>query len=355
MSVKEFSNKEDEIEIRLYDVLKFLKGSYKYVIRGIIIFFIIGTLYAFSKHNEYTAEVKVMPELKTSAGAGGLGDLKSLAGLAGINFDNLGGASEAIRPDLYPNIVQSIPFCLYLLRQPTTTTDMHNSQTLQNYLVTQDENIIINFYKKILSNDVNEPTLSINKTTVPTLQLTRKQEELTKNINERINANIDKKSGIITITCQMPDAIVAATAAQQTLDYITTYVTNYRTNKSRKQANFLARQVENSRKRYELAELNLSRYRDQNRNLFLSTAKIEEQRLQSDYTLAQTVYNDLSKQLEQARIKVQDEAPIFQILEPAQVPLRKSGPKRLIIIAGFSIFGLIFGLITFFIRQLAKR
>jgi uncharacterized protein involved in exopolysaccharide biosynthesis len=173
--------------------------------------------------------------------------------------------------------------------------------------------------------------------------LTKKQEELSKKVSKRVSATIDKKSGIVTITSQMPDPVVAATTANQTLNYLTTYVTNYRTGKSRKQVQFLSQQVNNARHRYQAAEFALSSYRDRNRSLFLETAKIEEQRLQADYLLAQTVYNDLSKQLEQARIKVQEESPVFQILEPAQVPLLKSGPKRTLIILAFAAIGGILG------------
>ena len=51
-----------------------------------------------------------------------------------------------------------------------------------------------------------------------------------------------------------------------------------------------------------------------------------------------------------AKIKVQEETPVFKTLEPAQVPLKKSGPKRTMIMAGFAIVGI---LLTLFL-QLVK-
>jgi hypothetical protein len=39
-----------------------------------------------------------------------MGNLGSLAGLAGLNLDNPAG--DAIRPDLYPEVLQSVPFAL---------------------------------------------------------------------------------------------------------------------------------------------------------------------------------------------------------------------------------------------------
>lgn len=78
---------------------------------------LVGLIWAFSVPNQYTAQVVLMPELSTKNVAG-LGGLGSLAGLAGINLDNLTVGTDALRPDLYPNIVQSVPFVLYLLQQP---------------------------------------------------------------------------------------------------------------------------------------------------------------------------------------------------------------------------------------------
>lgn len=344
---------EDTLEIRLDIVLQFLKQSRKRVSIWGGSFFVLGILFAMSKQNEYTAIVKVMPELKTSAAAstGGLGDLKSLAGLAGINLGSLGGTSEAIRPDLYPDIIKSIPLSLYLLKQSVLPIDAKKTETLEDYFIANERKGFIGF----ISGFFREPAEKQERDHILTqpnlpLKLTQQQERLCKIINERVLAEMDKKSGIITITAEMPDPIISATVARQTLDYLTNYVTSYRTGKARKQVQFLADQVKGARQRYELSELELSAYRDKNRNVFLNTAKIEEQRMQADYLLAQGVYSDLSKQLEQAKIKVEEESPVFQVLEPARVPIKKSGPKRTMIIGGVFLVGIIIGLLISLIR-----
>ena len=339
----------DEIEIRLSDIVRFLKDSRRTVLFWMIAFLLLGLVYAFLKHDQYTATVRVMPELKGGAGGGGLGDLRSLAGLAGVNLDNA-GAPEAIRPDLYPDIVQSIPFTLYLLNQPVTPSETKRTSSLQDYLTELARNSPVG---RLMGGQKEE--LVSDVTATGTVRLTPTQEGLSKQLNQRVKADIDKKSGIITITALMPDPTVAALVAQQTLNYLTNYVTNYRTGKARKQVQFLNKQVGQARQRYQAAEYSVSSYRDRNRSLFSNVAKIEEQRLQADYLLAQTVYNYLSKQLEQARIKVQDEAPVFQVLEPARVPLQKSGPNRLAIVIGFAVMGAIFGLAIMFVRRVVNR
>jgi uncharacterized protein involved in exopolysaccharide biosynthesis len=351
--------KGDEIEIRLSDILRFLKDSRQTVIRWTLIAFVIGVLYVSFQPNQYTSYVKVMPELQTR-GSSSLGNLGALAGLAGISLDAGASGLDAIRPDLYPSMLQSSPFGLYMLKQPVRVDNQ--TYTVESYLKLAGQNSLSNRVSSALfgwlSSDDESPTKSVKEPTrnpSQPLVLSQTQEGLVQDMIRRVQAEIDKKTGVITITVKMPDPVVAATVARLSLDYLTNYVTNYRTGKSRQQVTFLDKQVANARRRYEAAEYMLSAYRDRNRSVFLNTAKIEEQRLQADYLLAQTVYNDLSKQLEQARIKVQEEAPVFQLLEPARVPVNKSEPKRTITALGFAIFGAIIGLVIFFVRWLIRR
>jgi uncharacterized protein involved in exopolysaccharide biosynthesis len=137
----------------------------------------------------------------------------------------------------------------------------------------------------------------------------------------------------------MPDPVIAASTVKIAAEYLRKYVTNYRTDKSRSQVKFLSNQVSESKARYQAAEVAVAGYKDRNRFLIMNTAKVEEQRLIADFMLAQQVYNDLSKQYEQAKIRVEEETPVLKILEPAKVPKKRSEPKRTMIVIGFGILG----------------
>lgn len=339
---------DDAIEIRLSDVGRFLKTSWPTVAGWGLAFLLVGVLYAFGKATNYTATVRVMPELKSAPGTGGMGDLKSLAGLAGVSIDNV-NAPEAIRPDLYPDIVASVPFALHLLAQPVVPAERRNAQRLQDYLLDRQR---ASWRGRLLGGwDETAPAA----TPGVRLRLSAVQANLVGYLANRVTAVIDRRSGIITITATLPDPAVAGQVAEHALAHLTRYVTNYRTGKARQQVRFLETQVANARRRYQGAEYALSRYRDLNRSLYLNTAKIEEQRLQSDYLLAQTVYGDLSKQLEQARIKVQEEAPVFEVLEPAHLPLPKSGPAWWVLAAAGAGLGLGVGLGIALLRWIGRR
>ncbi len=353
MSITEALDKknsdDDEIEIRFSDIILFLKESKQRIIWGFIIGLCLGALYAFSKPNMYTTQVTVLPELQ-SKGAG-LGNLGSLAGLAGINVDNL-GSQDAIRPDLYPNVLHSVPFALYLLKQPVYSTKLRDKMTLEEFI---SRFAATGFFGQLSSffssnDDAKEETPDPTNFS-KAIQVTKQQNELIKLIQVSALAEHDKKTGIITITAVEPDPAVAATVARLSLEYLTNYVTTYRTEKARKQVTFLSQRVNEAKSNYQSSEYALSSYRDRNRSLYLNTAKIDEQRLQADYLLAQSVYNELSKQLEQAKVKVQEETPVFKTLEPPTVPLRKSGPKRTLIMLGFGIIGVLVSLANVFVQR----
>ena len=345
----------DEIEIRLSDIVGFLKDSRRRIMLGALVGLIIGSLYAFSKPNLYTAQVTVMPEAQ-SKGASGLAGLGSLAGLAGLNLDNLGG-QDAIRPDLYPNVLQSVPFALDLLKQPVYSQKLRAKMTLEEFANRIDE---VNFFSGITRFFSKGGNTEKEEQSDPTnfsqaIQVTKEQDELIKSIQGSVSALYDKKTGIITITTIEPDPVVAATVARLSLEYLTNYITTYRTEKARKQVAFLVQRVRDAKVNYQASEYAVSNYRDRNRSLYLNTAKIEEQRLQADYLLAQSVYNELSKQLEQAKIKVQEETPVFKTLEPPTVPLRKSGPKRTMIMLGLAVVGAFLSAALAAARYISRR
>jgi uncharacterized protein involved in exopolysaccharide biosynthesis len=52
-------------------------------------------------------------------------------------------------------------------------------------------------------------------------------------------------------------------------------------------------------------------------------------------SLAFGVYNTLAQQLEQNRLRIQEQTPVYTVIEPATVPLQKSSPRRALILVSF--------------------
>jgi len=347
-------NAEERLEIGLRDIWRFLKDSRWLLLRFAAIGLVVGALYAFTRPNQYTSQVTVMPEIQSKLPTGNLGGLGSLAGLAGLDLNSVGSAIDAVRPDLYPTVLQSAPFKLNLLRQLVFDSKAGRTLPLADFLNQQTTFSISGLIAGLLPQS-DEPVAGNPGQTGTALRILPEQESLLKLLSRQIISEYDKKSGILTITVTLPDPVVAARVSQLALDYLTEYITSYRTEKAVKQATFLGKRVAEARRRYQTAEFTLESYRDRNRSLFTNVARLEEQRLQADFLLAQSVYNDLSKQLEQAKIKVQEETPVFKVLEPPQIPLRKSSPNRTFLLLLFMALGGTMGLMLALYRRFGAR
>ena len=77
--------------------------------------------------------------------------------------------------------------------------------------------------------------------------------------------------------------------------------------------------------------------------------------LQSEYNLAYNLYLELAKQLETQKIKVQEDTPAFISIEPVSIPLDKSKPNKVMIIAIWSFLGIILGISVIFGKDFLKN
>lgn len=59
--------------------------------------------------------------------------------------------------------------------------------------------------------------------------------------------------------------------------------------------------------------------------MILQSIRAEQERLQNDMSMAYQIYNQVANQLQVARAKVQEEKPVFAVVEPAVMPLFPSG------------------------------
>jgi uncharacterized protein involved in exopolysaccharide biosynthesis len=307
-----------------------------------LVFAMLGAIYSLTTPNEYVSTVKLLPEIDAKS-SGGLGGLKSLAGLAGIDLSSSTG-TEAIRPDLYPNILQSTPFLQSILHRKIYVAKKKKWILLHDLLSIDPIEAPISFGKK--DNDPNEEgeintKIPQNALATGLLNIDKKTNTILLNLKKRITAELDKKSGVITISVKLPDPVAAANVSYFAQQYLTEYVTKYRTEKSVKEVDFLAKRQEEAKSRYNQALHTLSNYRDQNRNLFMNVAKDQEKKLQYEVDLSYNLYSSLNNQLADAQIKTHRETPVIKILEPAQVPVQKSDPKRSLITIGFMFLGII--------------
>ena len=81
---------------------------------------------------------------------------------------------------------------------------------------------------------------------------------------------------------------------------------------------------------------------DRNQGVILQRVKTEQERLQNEMNLAYQLYNSCAQQLQAARAKVQMETPVFTVINPPQVPLKRSAPSKATILVAFVFLAFVF-------------
>ncbi len=88
----------------------------------------------------------------------------------------------------------------------------------------------------------------------------------------------------------------------------------------------------------------LATFRDQHQNISSGLFENKLSRLESELAIASAVNEELAKQVEQARIQVSKDTPIFTIIDPVVIPNQRTSPKRTLIVLGFTFLGFFLGL-----------
>lgn len=338
---KEYKNvpqyqEEDELEIDLMEYARKLWAARKLLLKVAGIAAIVGLIIAFSIPKKYTAEVTLSPESGKSGGS----SLSGMAAMLGIGSMNMGGGdANALNFSMASDIVASTPFILELFDTQVKTLDGKTDTTLVAYLETESApwwNMLMSLPGKAIGGVMT--LFSSNKEEVVEVinpfQLTPKQLGQVGAIKNIIMAESDKKTGMTKLSVTVQDPLVAATTVDTVLVKLQKYITKYKTSKAQEDYNDLEKLYKQRKEEYYEAQEKYANYADANQNVILQRVKIEQERLQNEQSLAFQVFNQVATQLEIARAKLQEEKPVFAVLEPASVPLYPSGTSRKIIIVG---------------------
>ena len=338
---------DDSINLTLY--IKVFFDGRKTIIKYVLIFAFIGLLVAIFSPKEYTTTITIVPQIEK--GQSGMGNLAGLASLAGINLNAVDNSS--ISPNVYPQIISSIPFQLELMNtmisiknhdQPISVFDYYTEHVKPNpifkYTLGLPWLILQSIQKKPIVNQFIEEESTI-------IQLTKNQKDIIDILNESVEVELNEKKGYINLICKMPEALPSAQIAQKAQELLQQRITEFKIQKATANLDFIQSRYDDVLQQYNESQASLAKFRDQNKNVSTAMAQTELQRLTNNYNLAYSIYSEIAKQLEQAKIKVKEDTPVFTIIEPASIPLKRSKPKRLRIIVICAFLGGIMGIVVY--------
>lgn len=353
--IKNKSSQEEEID--LIELLGIIWSRRSFILKVAAIFFAIGTVIAVTTKNEFIATCKLMPESQEGMNSD-LGGLGGLAGLAGINLNV--GTTGMLTPELYPEIVQSTPFLERLVHAPLYFEAVDTTKTSFDFFKEQPPSFssIIAEYTIGLPNKLKRLFSSSDEPKVESYNMIRYSKlewDIMKEYSQRLTINVDPKTSIIEIQTKMPDPVAAAKLATLLVEELTKDITKYKIEKAQNNLIFVQERFEEVRETYEEKQRAVARFSDRNRNTSNSIIQTEYERLQNEMNIAFEVYKGLATQLEQAKIKVKEETPVFTVLEPVQIPTEKSSPNRKIIIVGFLFLGIIVSSLFITVKNYIKK
>lgn len=323
----------DELEIDWMEILRKIIAIRKTLYKAAGVGVVLGIIIALSIPKQYTVTVTLSPEMSGDKAGGGLGSLAS-------SFLGGGASSspDALNATLAPDIVASTPFVLDLFDTRVQTLDGEQDTTLVAYLDEQKQpwwgyikaapGLAIGAIKSLFTEKA-DTTATLNP-----FQLTEEEYQKVEDLRKVITANVDKKTAMTTVTVTLQDPKVTAIVADSVVTKLQQYIIDYRIKKAKEDCAYLEELYHERQQEYYEAQSKYAHYFDTNRNIAFQSVRAEQERLQNDMNLAYQVYSQVAQQLQVARAKIQEEKPVFAVVEPASIPLEPSGTSRKTILLG---------------------
>jgi uncharacterized protein involved in exopolysaccharide biosynthesis len=347
---------------KVQKVWQLVRLQRRYIWRSLAVTMPMGLLIAFGTTPEYTSSTKILPYLS----GGGASGLSGLAGLAGIRVP-IGGADQTITADLYPDVANTLDFRISVadspirfgtLRKPVSTVEYFKDVSRRS-LMDLVRRYTIQLPGRFLTAIRPVPTMAIVPDSVssrsPLASYDREYLRIVDGLKERLTVVMNRKTSVITIEGTMPDAYASADLVRTASERLMARIIDFESRKAGEQLRFVVEEQRRSHERFEAIQHELAVFTDRNRGTLSATAQIEAQRLQSEYNLTFELYRQFSTELEQSRIKQNQNTPVFTTLEQVVVPNQRVRPRRTLIMLVAIFFGLVIGSALIAWRQVEER
>ena len=336
-------NKEPEV-IDLRKMFRTILQRKKIFLKVLPTVFILSCLYIICIPRTYTTNTKVAPEVENPMSGGALGDIASSLG---FNFGDM-QTSDAITPLLYPDLMEDNKFVANLFNVKVESEDGEIKATYYDYLKKYQKrpwwNAVFAPIKKLFA---PKEDAKGGKSQFNPYHMSRADEGIADAIRNNITLSIDKKTGVITINTKAQDALICKTLADSVRNKLQEFITEYRTNKSRADEKYYEKLMEESKASYEKARRLYGSYADANSEVILESYRAKQNDLENDMQLKYNNYTAMVAQYQTAKAKVQERTPAFTMIKGASVPIKASGPKRMLFVLGMTI--LAFFLTAFYV------
>ncbi len=307
-------NSSDEIDV--IGLLKTAWNGRKQIIIISFVFVLVGVAAALLSPVVYSSSTTFINSQTESSSASGL---SGVASIVGINLGGISSGSE-IPPTMYPQIAESVQFKRGLLN---SYIDEKEQIKLEDFLA--DYNAI----EKSSAENNNK------------LFISEYENRLFDLIIDIISISVNQKDGFVTISAKMPKSEYAANTCINAREILQETVISTRIKSAKQKLEYSEKQLVSKRVEFEEIQNKLAYFNDSNLNLVTSSVINEREKLEAEFQIINAVMIELSKQVEQRKLQVSEDTPVFSILKEASMPVKRSSPQRTQMVLIFGFIGLV--------------
>ncbi len=332
---------EQEKKTREIDIVGLIRKIFEKKRQLAIVFTasaVIGVIVALCTPKSYTAEVILAPEVSS----GGINISESLSDMASSFGIDLGAKSsiDAIYPEIYPIVFASNNFILDLFDLKVTLLEENVTKTYRQH-IEQDTPIPFWRYPSVWISRLLAPKEQKKGNAIDMFHLTKKEENIVKVIRSNIACLVDKKTNVITINVTDFDRQVAAIVADTLQQRLQDYIISYRTKKANHDLAYYQKLAKESKAEYNLSQMKYTNYCDAHMGTTLASVEARRVELENEMQAKFNIYTQMNAQVQQSKAKVQENTPVFTLIQTSTVPNKASSMPRSFIVLLFILLGMI--------------
>ncbi|EOZ95679.1 putative protein involved in capsular polysaccharide biosynthesis [Indibacter alkaliphilus LW1] len=338
-----------ERKTSLAELFGHLKANQKLIIKCFVVIAVLATVIYLGTPTEYKVEVKVLPEMAnqdpnnmlrqlSGGAAGGL-----LAGGLGARQNN-----DFIDPVLYNEIMTSSPFLFGLIEDSYWHSELGKISLRDYYDDHKRDDIFTNLKKYTiqLHRQFRERPVRIDSSKArgdfdEKGVIQSMDQVIINDIKDKFSVSYKPNLGTVSLSVSFYDPMMAKEMAEKSTEAIIDFLIEYRSQKATQNLNFVQKRFNEAQANFFKTQEALAKFRDSNFNVQSAAVKVREERLQAEFNQASGIFNNLAQQLELAKVKVQEDTPVFNIIEPALLPRSSHKPNLLLFIAGVIFVGIV--------------
>lgn len=337
----------NEDEIDLIALIKSLWLGKKIILKISLRFAVLGILVALSSPVVFTASSTFLPQ---SSQSGGSSSLSGVASLVGINLG--GNTGNEIPPSIYPQITESVTYKRVLLELPLSINQSEPDVLLKDYLLNKKETSfdLIGSLKKytimlpftILSAIKGKPKGN-DKVLKSEMSVSLEEEELFKTLSGMLSLSVNAKEGFVSLSASMGDPLICAIVAKGAQEILQKSVIDYKIKSASELLTFNQKQLDLKKIEFDSLQNKLALFKDSNLNIIDSRFENRLSGMEAEFGIVNAVYQELSKQLEQSKLQVSKDTPVFSVIQPVTIPNVRSAPKRSLMVLIYTFLGFVLG------------